>query len=131
MPQNEGVQALADFLKTNTKITSLNLNENNLGTPGAIAIAEALKVNKGLTEVDLSLNYIDDKGAKVIAEMLDVNKTLKTLNTSKNEIGDRARLVEDLLRYVSVCVCLAAVIATTRLARRGGRLVALCECVCV
>ena len=75
--------------QTNKKIVELNLNENNLGSPGAIQIAEALKVNTSLTSVDLSLNYIDDKGGKAIAEALDVNKTLKVLNMSGNEIEDK------------------------------------------
>jgi len=70
-------------------VTELNLNENNLGTPGAKCIAEALKANTTLTVVDLSLNYIDDEGGKAIAEALDANKTLKVLNMSGNEIEDK------------------------------------------
>ena len=76
-------------VQTNKTIVDLNLNENNLGSPGAIHIAEMLKVNTTLTNVDLSLNYIDDEGGKVIAEALDTNKTLKMLNMSGNEIEDK------------------------------------------
>jgi len=75
--------------QTDKKITYLNLNENNLGSPGGKMIAAALKVNTALTEVDLSLNYIDDEGGKAIAEALDANKTLKILNMSGNEIEDK------------------------------------------
>ena len=82
-----GCAALAR--QTNKTITDLNLNENNLGTPGAIAMAGALKVNTTLTCVDLSLNYIDDEGGKAVAEALDANKTLKVLNMSGNEIEDK------------------------------------------
>ena len=61
----------------------------NIGAEGAKYIAEALKVNKTLTSVDLSLNYIDDEGGKAIADALDANKTLKVLNMSGNEIEDK------------------------------------------
>lgn len=52
-------------MQTNTTITHVNLNENNLGSAGAIAMAGAIKSNRTLEEVDLSLNYIDDSGGKV------------------------------------------------------------------
>ena len=111
--RNQGVEALADFLKTNTTVTEVNLNENNLGDPGAIAMAGAIAENKTLTSLDLSLNYIGDEGAQVpvpshrsvsgllrlevtvlhllpqaLGEALGKNKTLTTLLVSGNEIKD-------------------------------------------
>lgn len=45
----------ADFLKTNPALEELNINENNMGDPGAIALANALKENKKLKVCGLSL----------------------------------------------------------------------------
>ena len=39
-------------------------------------VAEVLKVNKTLTSIDLSDNEIEEDGAKLIAEALKVNETL-------------------------------------------------------
>jgi len=77
-----------EYLKTNSTLVELNINENNLGDEGAKALAEGLKANKTLKSLDLSLNYIGDEGAKAIAAMLDVNKTLTSLTISGNEIQD-------------------------------------------
>merc|ERR1712190_2001 len=77
-----------EFLKTNTTLLQLNLNENNLGSPGAICIAKGMMENKTLKALDLSLNYIDDEGGQVIKEMLEKNTTLEQLGMSGNEIKD-------------------------------------------
>ena len=84
----DGVIALAELLKSNTTITDLNLNENNLKDVGAKAIAEALKVNTTLKVLDLSLNYIGDEGAQALAEAIDANSTLEQLSISGNDIKD-------------------------------------------
>lgn len=38
----------AEYLKTNPSLEELNINENNMGDPGAIALANALKENTKL-----------------------------------------------------------------------------------
>ncbi|XP_004343277.1 hypothetical protein CAOG_07418 [Capsaspora owczarzaki ATCC 30864] len=81
-------QAIAEALKVNTKLTSLNLWSNQLGEAGAQAIAVALKVNKTLTALDLQLNQLGDAGAQAIAEALKVNTTLTWLSLNDNLIGD-------------------------------------------
>jgi hypothetical protein len=43
------VKALADALKVNSTITSIDLRNNNVGVKGAKALADALKVNSTTT----------------------------------------------------------------------------------
>ena len=58
------------------------------GLEGAIAIAEALKVNAVVTTLDLRWNNIRDEGAKAIAEALKVNAVLTKLDIRANCMGD-------------------------------------------
>ena len=46
-----GAWALAEALKTNTKLTELNLYSNSIGAWGAWYLAEALKTNTKLTKL--------------------------------------------------------------------------------
>jgi Ran GTPase-activating protein (RanGAP) involved in mRNA processing and transport len=55
--------------------------------PGTIAIAEALKKNTVLESLDLAHNHIDLKGIKALADALKVNHTLKILVLSYNVMG--------------------------------------------
>jgi hypothetical protein len=41
----DGAKALADALKVNSTITSIDLRDNKVGVDGAKALADALKVN--------------------------------------------------------------------------------------
>ena len=55
-------------------MTNLRLDSNSIGDDGAKAIAEALKVNAVLTSLDLRYNNIRVDGAsKAIAEAVKVN----------------------------------------------------------
>jgi len=52
-------------------LTELRLDENNIGDEGAAAIAEALRGNEVLTTLNLANNpQIRDQGAAAIAEAL-------------------------------------------------------------
>ena len=51
-----------------------------------LAIAEALKINKTLRSLDLSCNGIDDKGVQPLAKALKINQTLEELNLIGNNI---------------------------------------------
>jgi len=82
--RNPGARFLANELRTNRTITSLNLSFNYIGPTGAEALAEALKSNKTVTSLNLENNNIGDKGAKAIADLLAKNQTLKSINIGCN-----------------------------------------------
>jgi hypothetical protein len=85
---DEGVIAIAEALKVNAVVTTLSLGSNNIGDEGAIAIAEALKANAVVTILSLGGNSIGDEGAIAIAEALKVNVVVTTLDLAWNKIGD-------------------------------------------
>ena len=79
----------------------MNLWRNNIGDDGAKAIAEALKVNPVLTSLDLRKNSICVDGAKAIAEALKVNPVLTELNLKYNstKMGDAGgKAVQDAVK---------------------------------
>jgi len=67
--RNARAKALAEALKTNSALTTLNLQENLIGSDGAKALAEALKTNSALTTLDLRCNSIGDDGAKALSKV--------------------------------------------------------------
>jgi hypothetical protein len=105
---SEGIKAIADALRVNGTLTSLDLSNNALcglvfdinggvgevsGTnsdEGITAIAEALHVNGGLTKMSLAKNKLGEKGTRAICEALKQNKTLKQLDISGSNIGESA-----------------------------------------
>ena len=60
-----GVTAIAEALKMNSTLTSLDIEDNELEGEGALAISEALKLNSSLTSLDISMNNIENGGATV------------------------------------------------------------------
>uniref|UniRef100_A0A8C5EKB6 NLR family CARD domain-containing protein 3-like n=1 Tax=Gouania willdenowi TaxID=441366 RepID=A0A8C5EKB6_GOUWI len=66
-------KALANALKINRNLKSLNLQENSLGMDGAIFIATAMKENNHLQYINLQGNSIGKSGAKVISDAIRVS----------------------------------------------------------
>ena len=81
------IKALAEVLKTNTTLTELDLERNNIGSKEVFVLAEALKINKTLVKLNLSQNNISNAGAKALAEALKINRTLINLNLEANKIS--------------------------------------------
>ena len=94
-----GAKAIAEALKVNPVLTSLDLRLNSIRDDGAKAIAEALKVNPVLTILDLQWNSIGVEGGKAIAEALKVNAVLNNLHLGYNSIGgDGAKAIVEALK---------------------------------
>ncbi|KAG0050177.1 hypothetical protein BGZ83_005043 [Gryganskiella cystojenkinii] len=84
---SKGAQTLAEALKTNSTLTTLNLSNNKIGDIEAQALAEALKTNSTLTTLTLLYNQIRDIGAQALAEALKTNNTLTVLELGGNDDG--------------------------------------------
>eukprot|EP00435_Cladocopium_sp_Y103_P074507 s374_g49.t1 len=86
---DQGVEALAESLKSNGSLKELALGGNSIGDRGAEAVAEGLKSNGSLKDLWLWYNNIGDRGAEALAESLKSNGSLKLLALGGNSIGDR------------------------------------------
>jgi Leucine-rich repeat (LRR) protein len=61
---------------------------------GVIALAEAIKNNRALNTLEIGANGINSAGASVLADAIKNNRTLTSLNISNNEIGELVKPTE-------------------------------------
>ena len=80
----EGVRAICEAIQSNkeTKLTSLNFGDNEIGPVGANAVAAMVAVTGSLTKLLLAENELEEEGTKAICEALEQNTTLKELDIS-------------------------------------------------
>mmetsp|Transcript_33638 Transcript_33638/g.106819 ORF Transcript_33638/g.106819 Transcript_33638/m.106819 type:complete len:438 (+) Transcript_33638:103-1416(+) len=87
--QAKGAMILANGIKINRSLRSLNLKWNSIGRDpsGVQALCDVLKFNLTIGHVDLRNNRINNVGAKCIGEMLTANTTITHLDLSWNDLG--------------------------------------------
>ncbi|XP_016119654.1 tropomodulin-1-like [Sinocyclocheilus grahami] len=88
-----GSQALADMLKVNTTLKSLNVESNFITGAGILALVESLKSNTTLLELKID-NQSQPLGNKVemeIANILEKNTTLLKFGYHFTQQGPRLR----------------------------------------
>ena len=83
-----GGRALAETLRLNSTLKSLNLSENDLGEGGGRALAETLRLNSTLTSLDLGGNGLGEGAGRAMAEALRLNSTLTSLDLCFNGLGE-------------------------------------------
>ena len=83
---DKGANSLAHALGVNTCL-SLNLSSNSIGADGACSLAQALMVNTSLSSLGLHSNSIGADGANSFAHALRLNTSLSSLNLSSNSIS--------------------------------------------
>mmetsp|Transcript_62651 Transcript_62651/g.141349 ORF Transcript_62651/g.141349 Transcript_62651/m.141349 type:complete len:434 (-) Transcript_62651:94-1395(-) len=85
----KGTMILANGVKINRSLRSLNLKWNSIGRDpsGVQALCDVLKFNLTIGHVDLRNNRINNVGAKCIGEMLTANTTISHLDLSWNDLG--------------------------------------------
>ena len=84
-----GAEALACVLmRPDCSVQTLDLKANRIGDTGAVAIAEALRrPDCSVQTLDLENNQIGAAGAAALAETLKTNRSVRTLDLSSNLIG--------------------------------------------
>lgn len=87
--QAKGAVALANGVKLNRSLRSLNLKWNAIGRDpvGIQALCDTLKSNLTIGHVDFRNNRINNVGARYIGEMLVANSTVTHLDLSWNDLG--------------------------------------------
>ena len=96
----DGVKALADCLKHNTNLQTLNLHSNKIYGDVTKALADCLKHHTNLQALDLHSNIIGSDGAKALADCLRHHTNLQTLDLHSNIIGsDGAKALADCLKH--------------------------------
>jgi hypothetical protein len=82
-------KALGLALRSNTTVTTLVLNYNQIGDQGAKDLADAVRHSTTMTWMNLRNNQIGDQGAKDLADGVRHSTTMTTLHLRYNQIGDQ------------------------------------------
>ncbi|CAF4496338.1 unnamed protein product, partial [Didymodactylos carnosus] len=77
-------KAVAEALKMNRILTSLDIGTSSISEEGATAVAKGLKMNRILTSLDIGTNSISKEGATAVAKGLKMNSTLTSLKRLVN-----------------------------------------------
>ena len=97
-----GASMVAEGLRGNTTLETLELSANRLNDKGAFYLTQVLLDNNTtLKKLYLGTNGITDRGVQYLAQFLQNNRTLSRLDLSFNEIGNRGvqRLARALVHY--------------------------------
>jgi hypothetical protein len=93
-------QQLADALKGNSSLTSLDMGGNNIGPEGITVVLNALRGNDTLETLELSFNPIGDKGAKALSDVLKYDVKVRHIRLSSTTFAE-----VQTFREVSVSRC--------------------------
>ncbi|RNA15578.1 leucine rich repeat [Brachionus plicatilis] len=94
---DDGAKIVADILKTDSKLSRLNMTSSRIGPEGMKYLAQSMQSNSSLLLLDLGYmkasmdvgelgNFIQDEGAEYLAEMVRKNKSLLSLNVNNNHM---------------------------------------------
>ncbi|KAH0461987.1 hypothetical protein IEQ34_009562 [Dendrobium chrysotoxum] len=95
-----GVSEIAQVLKDNSIITTLELGYNPIGPDGAKALCEIIKFHGKLETLKLGWCQIGAKGVEYVADALKYNTTLSTLDLRANGLGDDVRVFKCKLTFI-------------------------------
>jgi len=82
---DEAGKVLAQVMKNNPSLITLNISHNKIGAQGSKAIAQAIMLNitpkdfSTILDIGIESNNIGDEGAKDIGEALTHNHTITSL----------------------------------------------------
>jgi len=85
-----GGEAIADVIRSNTKLKILKLGWNMIRLHSAVDLASSLAQNKYLVYLDLSCNSLGREGGETLGNAILSNLTLETLILLNNGIESRA-----------------------------------------
>ncbi|CAF1576613.1 unnamed protein product [Rotaria magnacalcarata] len=82
------VKVMVPSLRINSTITKLDLQDNSIGSRGAIYIAYLIKDNEYIDELNLANNDIGLQGCKALCRVLSSNRSLRKINLDGNRFND-------------------------------------------
>lgn len=97
-----GIAALADSLRENKTLTSLNLWRCNISSNGGPCIADAMEYNKTLLFLEIGANQIDMCDAKRVAGCLDSNLAAYEASERSNRASEAEDAQKEAVRLAAV-----------------------------
>jgi Ran GTPase-activating protein (RanGAP) involved in mRNA processing and transport len=97
------ITTIAQALQDNISISYLRLDDNNIGTEGALTVFEALRSNHNLRFLELDDNKIDDNCSEALANLLMENDSIVSIILDGNPVGDRVgQILLDFLKGTNI-----------------------------
>ena len=86
---DQGIAALAEYLKGNTNLKTLKLVKNKISDEGAVALVNALYKNNVLETLHLSHNQLTEKTIEVFLELFRMKRNIRHIFFNNNPIALR------------------------------------------
>lgn len=83
-----GSKLCIDLLNNNANLEFLSLSSNSLGHMFCESLAEFLKINQTIRRVDISCNFIDDSNANTLKDSLETNTNIIEIDVRNNQLSD-------------------------------------------
>lgn len=96
---DKGAVEISTALLSNTSVCTLNLTNNSIGILGALALAKVFNSNTSLVAIKLDENNIADDGAVALANALISNSTVEAISLTFNRIGKRSHCSRQLSQF--------------------------------
>ncbi|CAJ1439495.1 unnamed protein product [Effrenium voratum] len=113
---DEGIVEVSKFLRDNPFVKYLDLRGNNVQAKGAMALANGIKINRSLRSLNLKWNAIgkDPSGVHALCEVLRSNLTIGHVDLRNNRVNNvGAKYIGEMLAanttaaymQLNECVC--------------------------
>ena len=79
-----GSKLCIDLLNNSSNLESLSLSSNSLGHMFCESLAEFLKLNRSIKSLDISCNFIDDSNAATLKDSLEGNPNIIQIDVRNN-----------------------------------------------
>jgi Ran GTPase-activating protein (RanGAP) involved in mRNA processing and transport len=84
---DDGAAQIAELIKVNPHLTTVNIAGNKIGNRGANSLAAAIQsTDSDIVSIDLSNNDIGNEGALALSKAYDANKVIIEINLSNNKL---------------------------------------------
>jgi Ran GTPase-activating protein (RanGAP) involved in mRNA processing and transport len=105
---SEGINAIADAFRVNGALTALNLSSNSLEDEGVSAVCKAIQSNKEtkLASLNFENNGIGPVGASAVAAMVAVTGALTVTNLLRNQLDEAsAKMLAEVAKQKGISLC--------------------------
>ena len=82
-----GSKLCIDLLNNNSNLEHLSLSSNSLGHMFCESLAEFIKLNKSIKKLDISCNFIDNSNASTLKDSLESNKRVIECDVRSNQLS--------------------------------------------
>jgi hypothetical protein len=88
LDDKSGSKLCIDLLNNSSVLEKISLAANSLGHMFCESLAEFLKLNKAIRSLDISSNFIDDSNAATLKDSLEGNTNIIEIDVKNNQLSE-------------------------------------------